>query len=66
MQHQQRELIFQELGSTEVKRKQQLSTVSGVLELLFSDIIGKMDRVHLIPYVTRRFQKPHSTTPSAL
>lgn len=49
MQHQHWELIFQELGSTEVKRKQQLSTVSGVLELLFSDIIGKMDRVHLIP-----------------
>lgn len=48
MQHQW-ELIFQELGSTEVKRKHQLSTVSGVLELLFSDIIGKMDRVHLIP-----------------
>lgn len=40
---------FPRVGKHRGEEKTAASTVSGVLELLFSDIIGKMDRVHLIP-----------------
>lgn len=40
---------FPRVGKHRGEEKTAASTVSGVLELLFSDIVGKMDRVHLIP-----------------
>lgn len=52
-QQQQQQLIFPKLRITEVNRKHQLPPDNDVFGLLFSDIIGKMDRSHLIPDVTR-------------